>query len=193
MPGRVTVVRPGLIVGPRDPSDRFTYWPVRVKRGGEVLAPGTPDDPVQFIDVRDLAAFIITLIENRTMGIFNATGPDKTLTIGTLLDTCKSTTRSDARFTWCDADFLAEHKVSPWGDMPVWVPPTGESAGFARSNVAKAVKAGLRFTPLSDTVRDTLAWFETLPADRQATLKAGIAPDREKEVLSAWSKRNRKS
>ncbi len=193
MPGRVTVVRPGLIVGPRDPSDRFTYWPVRVKRGGEVLAPGTPDDPVQFIDVRDLAAFVLTLIENRTMGVFNATGPDKTLTIGTLLDTCKSTTRSDARFTWCDAEFLAEQKVSPWGDMPVWVPPAGESAGFARSNVSKAVKAGLRFTPLTETVRDTLAWFETLPADRQAKLKAGIAPDREKEVLSAWSKRNNKS
>ncbi len=192
LPGKVTTIRPGLIVGPMDPSDRFTYWPVRVKRGGEVLAPGSPADPVQFVDVRDLANFAMHVIEKNITGTYNATGPAKELTIGALLDACKSVTRSNATFTWVNAEFLAEQKVSPWGDMPVWVPGEGESAGFARSNVSKSVKAGLTFRPVADTIRDTLAWWDTLPTERRDKLKSGIKSDREKEVLAAWHKHEKK-
>ena len=127
MPGKVAVVRPGLIVGPDDPTDRFTYWPVRVARGGEVLAPGSPDDPIQIIDVRDLGEFLVRLIEDRTTGVFNALGPDRPLTIGRTLAACKEVARSDASFTWVDAGFLEKQGVHPWSDMPAWVPSDGES------------------------------------------------------------------
>ena len=123
------IIRPGLIVGPRDETDRFTYWPVRVDRGGEVLAPGDPGDPVQFIDARDLAEWTIRMVENRETGIYNATGPAKKLGIGEMLETTKSALDSKATFTWVDADFLQEQKVEPWSDMPVWIPPRGEEAG----------------------------------------------------------------
>ncbi len=192
MPGKTTVIRPGLIVGPMDPSDRFTYWPVRVKRGGEVLAPGTPADPVQFVDVRDLADFALHTVEAKTFGTFHVTGPAKELGMDGLLDSCKSVSKSDAKFTWVPADFLAEQKVAPWSDMPVWVPPIGDSAGFARSNISKALKAGLVFRPLDVTLRDTLAWWDTLPAARREKLKSGLTAAREAEVLAAWHKHETK-
>src|SRR5262249_35445127 len=116
LPGKVTTIRPGLIVGPMDPSDRFTYWPVRVKRGGEVLAPGAPSDAVQFIDVRDLGDFVMHTIDKNITGTFHATGPAKELSIGGLLDACKSVTKSNATFTWVDAKFLEQEKVSAWAD-----------------------------------------------------------------------------
>jgi len=186
MPGRTTVIRPGLIVGPGDPSDRFTYWPVRVQRGGEVLAPGTPDDPVQVIDVRDLGAWIVKVIEDGVTGVFNATGPKDPFTIGALLKVCKSASGSDATFTWADADFLAEQKVTPWSEMPVWVPPRGDDAGFAQIDCRRAIGKGLTFRPVEDTVQDTLAWWKTLPEERRGKLKAGLKPEREVEVLKAW-------
>jgi 2'-hydroxyisoflavone reductase len=189
MPGRVAVVRPGLIVGPEDPSDRFTYWPVRVARGGEVLAPGSPTDPIQLIDVRDLGRWIVTLIENKTTGVFNALGPEKQLTIGETLDACKTASGSDAKFVWGDWAFLQSEKVSPWSDMPAWVPSEGEYAGFAKISNARAVKAGLTFRPILDTAKDTLAWFKTLPEERRSKLRAGIKPEREAEVLAALKKR----
>jgi len=188
-PGKVTVIRPGLIVGPGDGSDRFTYWPVRVERGGEVLAPGTPADPVQFIDVRDLAAWTLRVAQDGTMGTFNATGPKSELGMGALLEACKSVSGSNASFTWVDAAFLEEQKVAPWGDMPVWVPPTGETAGLARVSCARAIARGLTFRPLAATVKDTLAWWKTQPKERQAALRAGIKPEREVEVLKAWHER----
>lgn len=208
-PGRTTSIRPGLIVGPGDGTDRFTYWPVRVQKGGEVLAPGTPADPIQIIDVRDLAAWIVKVIEDNITGTFDAVGPPTGLTIGGLLDACKKASASDARFTWADAGFLEEQKVSAWGDMPVWVPPSGESAGFHRRTIERATKAGLTFRPVMDTVRDTLAWWpkeverrarvtqeliEQAKKDGKAQppladptqLRAGIKPDREAQVLAAW-------
>ncbi len=184
MPGHVTNVRPGLIVGPDDVSDRFTYWPVRVARGGEVLAPNRPEDAVQFIDVRDLGAWIVRCLDTKTVGVFNATG--EPLPVGTLLDTCKSASGSDARFTWVDAAFLEVQKVSAWSDLPCWLPPTGEDAGGNKVSNAKAVGKGLTFRPLKDTCRDTLAWFRTLPAERQGKLKSGLTAERETAVLSAW-------
>ena len=185
-PGKALIIRPGLIVGPGDESDRFTYWPVRLARGGEILAPGDPTDPVQFIDARDLAEWTIRMVEQGTTGIFNATGPKSTLTIGQMLAGIQEVTRADARLTWADADFLAAQKVSPWGDMPVWVPPKGDSAGFARISIAKALSKGLTFRSVPDTTKATLDWFRAQPAERQTKLRAGIKPEREVEVLAAW-------
>jgi 2'-hydroxyisoflavone reductase len=188
-PGRTTVLRPGLIVGPDDPTQRFTYWPVRVARGGEVLAPGANGaDPAQFIDVRDLAEFALLTLEHRDFGTFNATGPEKPLSMKELLEACKQASHGDATFTWADAGFLEKQNVRPWMDMPVWVPPQGEMAGMSRISNARAVGRGLKFRPAVDTARDTLAWFNGLPPERQAGLakRAGLTPEREREVLAAW-------
>ncbi|MFL6584559.1 MAG: NAD-dependent epimerase/dehydratase family protein [Chthoniobacterales bacterium] len=185
-PNKSLIIRPGLIVGPGDETDRFTYWPVRIDRGGEVLAPGSPSDPVQLIDARDLAEWTIRMIENGETGTYNATGPDKELGVGDMLDGIKGALNANATFTWANAEFLEQHKVSPWSDMPVWVPPIGEAGGLSRTSIKAALGKGLTFRPLPDTARDTLKWFKSLPAERQAHMKAGLAPEREKEVLTAW-------
>jgi 2'-hydroxyisoflavone reductase len=189
-PKKTLIIRPGLIVGPNDQTDRFTYWPVRIDRGGEVLAPGQPKDPVQFIDARDIAEWTIRMVENGEVGIYNATGPAQQLGVGEMLDGIKGALNANATFTWAKADFLEEQKVSPWSDMPVWVPPSGEEGGLSRTSIKRALDKGLTFRPLPVTARDTLAWFKTLPAERQATLKAGLKPEREAEVLAEWHKRN---
>ena len=187
-PGKATIVRPGLIVGPGDPTDRFTYWPVRIARGGEVLAPGTPNDPVQFIDGRDLAEWTIRLVEQKTFGTFNATGPQHPLTVAEMLHGIKAVTTAGAQFTWVSADFLEAQKVAPWGDMPVWIPPAGEYAGFGSRSIARAVAAGLTFRSLADTASATLAYHESRDAERKAKFRSGIKPEREAEVLAAWKK-----
>jgi 2'-hydroxyisoflavone reductase len=192
MPGRVTNIRPGLIVGPGDNVPRFTYWPVRVERGGEVLSPGGPDDPVQFIDGRDLAEFVIKTLENSTTGIFNATGPNTPITMAELLYGCKAVIGGDARFTWVNADFLAERGVQPWSDMPVWVPSREGYEGFHRVNIEKAIAAGLRSRPLAETVRGTLDWFHAWPTDKPFPWRGGVSPEREREVLAAWHTRDDK-
>lgn len=189
-PKQTLIIRPGLIVGPRDETDRFTYWPVRIDRGGEVLAPGDPSDPVQFIDGRDLAEWTIRMVEQRETGSYNATGPDKTLGVGAMLEGIKAANKSNANFTWVNTDFLEAQKVAPWGDMPVWVPPRGEEGGMGRISIKRALAKGLTFRPLADTARDTLAWFKAQPAERQK-LKAGISAEREAEVLAAWHKREK--
>jgi 2'-hydroxyisoflavone reductase len=185
-PKKTLIIRPGLIVGPGDQTDRFTYWPVRIDGGGEVLAPGDPKDPVQFIDARDLAEWTIRMVENGETGIYNATGPANELGIGDMLGEIKSAVKSDARFTWVNADFLAAHKVEPWSDMPVWVPPKGEEGGLSRTSIKRALSKGLTFRPLPVTALDTLGWFRMQLGSRQAMLKAGLTPEREKEVLAAW-------
>ncbi|MDY7225983.1 SDR family oxidoreductase [Hyalangium rubrum] len=189
MPGRAAVVRPGLIVGPGDPTDRFSYWPVRVARGGEVLAPGDGEDPVQFIDVKDLAAFILRLVETKDMGVYNATGPASGMPMRKLLEACKTANGGDASFTWADAAFLEEQKVRPWSDMPVWIPRSSEMKGMGRVSNARAEARGLTLRPVEDTARDTLAWFKTQPAERQAKMRSGLTPEREREVLAAWHQR----
>ena len=181
---RALMIRPGLVVGPHDPTDRFTYWPVRVARGGEVLAPQKPDAPIQIIDARDLAKFTIRLIEANASGIFNVSGPDYELTIGKLLEVSKQVTGSDANFRWASVAFLNENKVEPWSDMPSWVPEDEENAGFARMNLAKAIHAGLKFRPLEETIRDTLEWALTRPADHE--WRAGLTAEREAELLAVW-------
>ncbi|MGE5213129.1 MAG: NAD-dependent epimerase/dehydratase family protein [Nitrospirota bacterium] len=189
-PGKTLVIRPGLIVGPRDETDRFTYWPVRINRGGEVLAPGTPEDPVQFIDVRDLAEWTIRMAENRETGTYNATGPAKPLGIGGMLDGIKNALKSDAKFTWVSEEFLTEKKVQAWSDMPVWI---GKEGGLSQTNIKRALNRGLTFRPLDVTARDTLAWFKSRPQERQSHPKAGLSPEREAEVLAAWHERTNKS
>jgi len=180
---RGLVIRPGLIVGPDDPTDRFTYWPVRVARGGEVLTPERPGVPVQIIDVRDLSEFIIKMIEANASRIYNATGPEYELTFGAMLETCKEVSGSDATFHWASAEFLKGHNVEEWSNMPVWVPDNEESAGFSRVDVSKAINAGLMFRPLEETVRDTLVWANTRPADHP--WRAGLTKEKEHEVLAA--------
>jgi 2'-hydroxyisoflavone reductase len=184
-PGKTLIIRPGLIVGPGDQTDRFTYWPVRIDRGGEVLAPDKPGNPVQFIDARDLAEWTIRMAENRETGIYNATGPAKPLEIGNMLDGIKGALHSDAKFAWVPADFLQQQKVEAWSDMPVWA---GDELGLSRMKIDRALAKGLTFRPLAATTRDTLAWFKSLPQDRQSKLHAGLTAEREAEVLAEWKK-----
>src|SRR5438067_3270170 len=184
-PKQALIIRPGLIVGPRDESDRFTYWPVRIDRGGEVLAPGDPSDPVQFIDGRDLAEWVIRMVERRETGIYNATGPDKALGIGGMLDGIKTALNSNATFAWGDAEFLKQQKVEAWSDMPVWA---GDELGMSRANISRALAKGLTFRALGDTARDTVAWFKAQTPERQAKMRAGLTPEREAEVLTALHK-----
>ena len=184
--GRATIIRPGLIVGPRDQTDRVTYWPVRVARGGEVLAPGSIDDPTQYIDVRDLGEFMVRCLEHQTMGTFNALGPASKLSIAGLLYGCKAVTGSDAQFTWCDADWLESNNVRAWADVPMWSNPS--TAGVFTWSNERAVDAGLTFRPLAETVRDTLDWWATLSEERRARLRAGMSLEREQEALALWHK-----
>jgi 2'-hydroxyisoflavone reductase len=181
--GRCAIVRPGLIVGPYDPTNRFTYWPERVARGGEVLAPGRPESLTQIIDARDLADWIVTLSERHTTGLFNATGPDHPLTMVSALETMRGVSGSDARFTWVTDEFLERNKVGAWMEMPLWIPEK-EGPGVGNVNCGRALAAGLTFRPLEETVRDTLAWRKSLPAD--AEWPAGLKPEREKELLALW-------
>jgi 2'-hydroxyisoflavone reductase len=184
-PGKSLIIRPGLIVGPRDETDRFTYWPVRIDRGGEVLAPGNPGDPVQFIDARDLAEWTVRMAENRETGIYNATGPAKELGIGGMLDGIKTALNSNATLAWADAEFLKQQKVEAWSDMPVWA---GDELGMSRTNISRALAKGLTFRSLGDTARETLAWFKAQKPERQAKMRAGLTPEREAEVLVALHK-----
>jgi 2'-hydroxyisoflavone reductase len=185
MPGRALAIRPGLIVGPGDPTDRFTYWPVRLARGGEVLAPGDGLDPVQLVDVRDLAAFIVLAAERRLAGTMNATGPATPLLTRDFLEACRAP-GVDARFTWVDEKFLDDQQVSAWSDLPVWVP---RSEAFTQVSCAPAIAAGLTFRPAAGTARDTLAWWRALPEERRTKPRAGLSAAREAEVLAAWRAR----
>ena len=180
----VTIVRPGLIVGPGDLTDRFSYWPVRIEKGGEIMAPGTPNDPTQYIDARDLGEWIVRLAENKTLGTFNATGPKTPTNMAEMLYGIKAVTTSDAKFTWVDAAFLRENRIAAWSDMPVWVPAP---SAMLQTIVGKAFAAGLTCRPLAITAKDTLDWYHTRPAAEQEKLRSGIAPDKEKTVLAAWN------
>lgn len=185
MPGRVFNVRPGLIVGPDDPTDRFTYWPRRMRRGGRVLAPGDPRQPVQVIDVRDLASWIVRAAEQRVVGVYNATGPDGVLEMGGFLDVCVRAAgkgAESAQIVWVDETFLIEQGVAPFSELPVWVPSS--SPGVFTVDIRRALAHGLTLRPVDDTVADTLAWDATLPEDRE--LRAGLSAARERELLEAF-------
>ena len=175
--GPTAIVRPGLIVGPHDPTGRFTYWPHRVARGGEVLAPAPAESQVQFIDVRDLGEWVVRLSEQRTEGPLNAA--NRGVTWKTLLETCREVTGSDAEAVWVDADFLMEQEVGQWMELPMWL---YEDAGLHATDVSRGVDAGLTFRPLAETVRGTLEHAET-------TGSAGLDPEREATLIAAWKAR----
>ena len=186
LPDRSTIIRPGLIVGPGDKTDRFTWWPVRIKKGGEVLAPGSGDDFIQFIDVRDLGEWMVHCAENRIPGTFNAQSRAGDRTMADLLTGCQAALNPDARLTWVPGSFLARRNVAPWTEMPVWLPPDGDYAGVGQLSSEKAYAHGLGERKMADTIEDTWHWFAGLPADRRDKLRAGIAPDKEQQVLAAW-------
>ncbi len=186
-PGRATIVRPGLIVGPTDPTDRFTYWPVRVDEGGEVFAPGNPAHSSQVIDQRDLTEWLVRLAEDGTKGDFNATGPASRLSFGDMLAGCRAVTSSPVRFTWVPESFLAEQKVRIWSDVPAWAP--GDPTMYV--SVERSVAAGLTFRPFAVTALDTLEWDKARPAADRAKRAAGMTRAREAELLAMWGRRGR--
>jgi 2'-hydroxyisoflavone reductase len=185
MPGRVLSVRAGLVVGPYDPTGRFTYWVHRVARGGDVLAPEPRSQPVQFVHARDLADWILDLAERREASVFNATGPAEPLTMEQLLEECVDSTGSVARLVWVDEEFLADRGVEAWTDLPLWLAPehNPDDANFLTMDVSKAIASGLRFRPLRETILDTLSGAET-------TGNAGLSAEREAELLEAWRARS---
>jgi 2'-hydroxyisoflavone reductase len=186
---RGVVSRPTYIVGPGDTTDRFPYWPVRLARGGEVLAPGRRDDPVQLVDVRDLAAFMLRLVEDRRSGVFNVAGPKDTMTMPQFLEAARTALRADATFTWVDDyAFLEEHKI--FAAIP-WAMLRGNDEGMMSIRNDRAVAAGLAFRPLAETVRDTLAWWPSVPAARREKPRFAITPEQERAALAAWHARGK--
>lgn len=183
---RYTIVRPGLIIGPGDDTDRFTYWPVRIERGGEVMAPGDGSDPVQIIDARDLGEWVIRLGEGKTLGIFNGVGPKVPRRFDEFLYGIKAVTTSDATFTWVPVEFLAQHRVRPYAEMPVFRPARDGYEGFARFDLTREIASGLTFRPLAVTAKDTLDYYHSRSSEEQERLRAGISPEREAEVLKLW-------
>ncbi|MGE0555767.1 MAG: NAD-dependent epimerase/dehydratase family protein [Gemmatimonadales bacterium] len=191
-PTRHTILRPGWIVGPGDNLNLFTYWPVRIARGGEVLAPGAVTDPVQIIDARDMAEWIVRLLEAGTTGIYNAFGPGSVLSIAEFLYGIRAVTSEPTRFTWVSTEFLLERKIRPWRDIPIWYPPIGDHKGNGLISPKRAVAAGLTYRPLADTSRDTLRWFESLGRrwGEGEGRYPGITAGREQELLAEWHKAN---
>ena len=198
LPGRALIIRPGLIVGPHDPTVRFSYWTDRVARGGELLAPGDSETPVQLIDVRDLAEWMVRMIEARDAGVFNATGPREPLTMGDFLEACRVGSDSDAQFTWVDEAFLAERGVVPWSHLPLWMPESmATHRYFRRICIDRALAAGLTIRPIVETVSDTLSW-QRAHGGKPPPDKPGVAipdqtlrPERERALLAEWHLRKR--
>ncbi len=194
MPGKVTVLRPGFIVGPRDSSARFMHWPVRAARGGEFIVPGAPTDPIQIVDVRDLADFCIRCIEQKTFGNFDVTGPAGGMPMSKFIegivagskDPAPATPPGPAQGVFIPTEFLESSAVDP-GQFPLWAAPIGETAGFHQRPIARAIKAGLKFRPLADTTKATLDWYRSLPEDTQKKIvRPGVPPEKEAEVIAAW-------
>jgi len=181
---RATLLRPGLIVGPFDPTDRFTYWPVRVARGGHVLVPGPPERAVQFVDARDLAAFIVTVIERDLAGRYNVTSPRAAIRMRDLIDACRDGLDTLPAVHWLDPAFLTDHGCEGWLDLPLWLPPASPYRGILDVDVTRATDAGLRFRPIDDTVQATRAWFAQTG---RIGLRAGLDPHRETELLERWN------
>jgi 2'-hydroxyisoflavone reductase len=182
---RCTVIRPTYIVGPGDPTDRFTYWPARIAQGGEMLAPGTSRDPVQFIDVRDLAEFVAACAQHRHAGNYNVCNPPGSVRMGQLLDASRKISNARTKVVWVDAKFIEDQKFEG-NQIPIWSPTEGEYGGAALVDPARAVAQDLKFRPLNATVRDTLAWNATRPAERREKLKAGLTMDQERALLEKW-------
>lgn len=193
MPNRSLIVRPGLLVGPHDPTGRFTYWVERMAKGGEVLAPGDPDRQVQLVDARDVAAWILRRVEDETTGTFNVTGPGARLSMGELLETCREALNRQACLTWVAETFLTEHEVRPWTELPLWLP--SQANAFLAIDNSKALRLGLAFRPLASTIADTFQWAaqqrSTGPSRlaNGTTTETGLEPEREVFLLQHWNRR----
>lgn len=185
MQGRLLIIRPGLIVGPHDPTDRFTYWPSRIAQGGEVLSPGETNRQIQMIDARDLATCVVQMIEKKKTGTYNVTGPEHILTMEQLLVECKSTLNSNASLKWVSDKFLADKEIKPWIELPLWIPSTANWPGFLSINCEKAISEGLTFRPLSETICDTFEWSKSRPDTQE--LKAGMTREREIKLIQDWN------
>ncbi len=187
MPGRSTSIRAGVIAGPGDPTDRFTYWPLRMARGGELVAPAPRDaNRMAFLDVRDLGAWMVTVAEQGVMGVYDAVGPDDP-SLGSVLDAVRTGVgAADAKITWVDQAWLEKNDAAGWGSFPLVVASTDEEAGFGHVSAARAIARGLRFRPVAETARDTLAWWNAQPEERRARKRPGITPEREADLLARW-------
>lgn len=183
LPGRTTIVRPGYIVGPDDPTGRFTYWPVRFDKGGEIAVPGAPTDPFQLIDVRDLAEWLVLMVENRTIGKFNAIGPEKPMTWGRAIAACQKATKAQSTLTWISGEFMAKQQDI---EFPIWAPYHGDTKGFHTWKNERAVKAGMRFRPIEQTVADTLAWYQGQLKEEKGRVKMAFTPEQEADILKRW-------
>jgi 2'-hydroxyisoflavone reductase len=193
MPNRCALVRPSLIMGPRDGSDRFSYWPLRCQRGGDILAPVSPDEPVQVIDSRDLGAFCVTCAENKLTGPYNALGA-MGLTMGKVLQECieAAQPKAPANIIWADLEFLAANNVQPWSDLPAWVPSQEPSmAGLPTRKGQRALGAGLKCRPIKQTALDIFTWWKSLPESRRSKVRAGLTPEREAELIKLWNERKK--
>jgi 2'-hydroxyisoflavone reductase len=179
-PDDALIIRPGLIVGPHDPTDRFTYWPLRFHQGGRVVAPDRKEQPVQFIDVRDLAEWTVSMVEGETTGIYNATGPSMPLSLGEFLETCRRVVNPDAEIAWTPAEVLKRHEVSPWSDLPLVMSYDDSADGMSLATNERAVENGLTFRPIEETIKDTLQWALGREGHE---MKAGLSPERERAVL----------
>ncbi len=194
-PDAALIVRPGLIVGPWDPTGRFTYWPTRFARGGDVLVPEPRNLRLQFIDARDLAVWVVRMAEQRGTGPYNATGPVSRPTLEDLLEMCRRVANPEARLQWVAAEFLTERDVDQWQELPLWIVDS-KLAGLMDVDISKAVKAQLRFRPIEETVRDTLAWSQAHPewpgpaGQDVARPTAGLSPEREAVLLAEWNQRS---
>ncbi len=200
-PDRTTIVRPTWIVGPGDRSTHFSYWLQRINGGGEVLAPGDPTDPVQIIDARDLADFVVHLLNQTTFGTYNAVGPEAEMSIAEFLYGIRAITSAPTRFTWVDADFLKANEVHAWRDLPLWWPPRpdypgtpgmsiGGGTGFGLISREKSIAAGLKFRPLAVSAKETLDWFLTWEDEWEVRQRSGLTLEREAEILAIWHAQN---
>ncbi|MCL5116342.1 MAG: NAD-dependent epimerase/dehydratase family protein [Firmicutes bacterium] len=183
-PDHALIVRPGLIVGPYDPTDRFTYWVRRFAQGGRVVVPESPDRPIQLIDARDLAEWMLTLCENQVTGVFNATGLVPPLTMGRLVDALMNTLPAASEVEWLPEDFLLEHEVAEWSELPLWISDAANWPGFETVSVDRALAQGLTFRTIEDTIGATWEW--DLTRNQAAPMKAGLTPERERELLADW-------
>jgi 2'-hydroxyisoflavone reductase len=187
---RLTILRPTYICGPGDRTDRYTYWPVRTMRGGEMLWPGTPADPIQIIDVRDLANFVVDCIEQKITGVYNTVTPVASYTIGDLMNDSVAVTAAEMTPVWVSSSFIADHKLEDGGSIPIWSSPEGETGNVAGVSGERAYARGLKIRPPRETTRDTVSWWRTLPDERQKSLKAGLAADTEARLLADWHQKN---
>jgi 2'-hydroxyisoflavone reductase len=183
---RITILRPTWVAGPGDNSDRFTYWPVRVSRGGEMLVPGAPADRIQIVDVRDLANFVVDSLEQKITGIYNMVNPPGTYSMGQLMDDCQAVTAADVDMTWVDTPFIEKHGLYSGGELPIWAPMSGDSRSDALVNGDHAFAKGMKTRPERETIRGILTWWQALPEDRRSDMRAGLSAEREAEMLAAW-------